>query len=79
MQLTYLGALVIAGWFTFMPGRIMNQVVFGPEGGSPMQSVAFLAASILGGAAILLLLRRPIASPSLDIARPGLPPARHCR
>ncbi|WP_332686920.1 DUF2306 domain-containing protein [Devosia sp.] len=57
MQSTYLGALVIAGWFTFMPGRIMNEVVFGPNGGSPLQSGVFLASSILGGTAILLLLR----------------------
>jgi len=26
----YLGALVIAGFFTFLPGRIMHAVVFGP-------------------------------------------------
>jgi uncharacterized membrane protein len=26
----FLGALVIAGLFTFMPGRIMHAVVFGP-------------------------------------------------
>lgn len=29
MLQTYLGALVIAGVFTFWPGRIMHQVVFG--------------------------------------------------
>lgn len=29
MVQTYLGALVIAGLFTFWPGRIMHQVVFG--------------------------------------------------
>lgn len=66
MQATYLGALVIAGWFTFMPDRIMNEVVFGPDGGSPLQSAAFVAASILGGAAIIALLRhanRPSRTP----------------
>ena len=26
----FIGALVIAGAFTLMPGRIMHQVVFGP-------------------------------------------------
>ena len=26
----FLGALVIAGLFTFLPGRIMHAVVFGP-------------------------------------------------
>jgi uncharacterized membrane protein len=30
MLLTYFGALVIAGAFTFLPGRIMHAVVFGP-------------------------------------------------
>jgi uncharacterized membrane protein len=31
MTYTFLGALVIAGLFTLMPGRIMNAVVFGPS------------------------------------------------
>jgi uncharacterized membrane protein len=30
MTLMFIGALVIAGAFTFMPGRIMHQVAFGP-------------------------------------------------
>jgi uncharacterized membrane protein len=30
MTLIFSGALVIAGLFTFLPGRIMNAVVFGP-------------------------------------------------
>ena len=30
MQLLYCGALVIAGLFTFWPGRIMHAVLFGP-------------------------------------------------
>jgi len=30
MTITFAGALVIAGLFTFMPGRIMHAVVFGP-------------------------------------------------
>lgn len=29
MQLLFLGALLIAGIFTFMPGRIMHDVAFG--------------------------------------------------
>jgi uncharacterized membrane protein len=57
MQSLYIGALVIAGWFTFMPGRIMNRVVFGPDGGNPMQSAVFLATSISLGAALIWLLR----------------------
>jgi uncharacterized membrane protein len=31
MTTMFLGALVIAGLFTLMPGRIMHQVVFGPS------------------------------------------------
>jgi len=30
MTLMFIGALVIAGAFTFLPGRIMHQVAFGP-------------------------------------------------
>ncbi len=30
MTLTFVGALVIAGAFTFLPGRIMHEVAFGP-------------------------------------------------
>jgi uncharacterized membrane protein len=30
MIATYVGALLLAGAFTFMPGRIMHAVVFGP-------------------------------------------------
>jgi uncharacterized membrane protein len=31
MQLLFLGALLIAGIFTFMPGRIMHDVAFGTQ------------------------------------------------
>jgi uncharacterized membrane protein len=31
MTYMFLGALVIAGLFTLMPGRIMNAVMFGPS------------------------------------------------
>jgi uncharacterized membrane protein len=58
MQTLYLLSLVVAGWFTFMPGRIMNEVVFGPEGGNPVESAVFVAGSIATGAVIIWLLRR---------------------
>lgn len=35
MQYTYLLGLVITGLFTFLPGRIMNRVAFGPAGATP--------------------------------------------
>lgn len=47
MQGTYVGALIIAGLFTFLPGRIMHEVLFS---GTP---AAELAAMALGSAALL--------------------------
>lgn len=35
MQGLYFGALIVAGSFTFLPGRRMNQLLFGPEGSLP--------------------------------------------
>lgn len=42
MQQTYLFALIIAGLFTFLPGRIMNRVVFGDAGAGPLQWTIFV-------------------------------------
>jgi uncharacterized membrane protein len=50
MQQTYVGALLIAGFFTFLPGRIMYEVFFG--GPQPMAGVAVAAAVVAGGAAL---------------------------
>jgi uncharacterized membrane protein len=50
MQSTYAGALVLAGFFTFMPGRIMFEVFF--EGPRPAVGVAVAAAVVIGGAAM---------------------------
>lgn len=50
MQATYVGALLIAGFFTFLPGRIMFEVFFG--GPLPMAGVAVAAAIVGGGAAL---------------------------
>jgi hypothetical protein len=55
MKATYVGALVIAGIFTFLPGRIMNDVLFG--GPHPLAGVALVAAMAAGGA--VLIWRRP--------------------
>ena len=60
MQGLYLGALLIAGWFTFWPGRIMNHIVFGPDGADFTESLVFLAVTafvLVGG---FLLLRKPL-------------------
>ncbi|QDZ00737.1 DUF2306 domain-containing protein [Nitratireductor mangrovi] len=50
MQSTYVGALIVAGTFTFLPGRIMYEVFF--EGSSPMTGIAVLATILAGGGAI---------------------------
>jgi uncharacterized membrane protein len=56
MQLTYIGALVVTGLFTFAPGRLMNRVVFGPSGADPLASPGFLvfAAAALAFAGLVL-------------------------
>jgi uncharacterized membrane protein len=47
MQMTYAGALVITGFFTLLPGRIMYDVFFGGE--QPVVGVAVLAGLVVGG------------------------------
>lgn len=53
MQGTYISALVIAGLFTFFPGRIMYKVAFGP-GGADAEKLA-VSAGVLVLAAIASL------------------------
>lgn len=53
MQQIYLGALIAAGAFTFLPGRIMHAVFF--EGAHPWMGVAAAAVLVAG---IALLVRR---------------------
>lgn len=55
MQQTYMGALIVAGGFTFWPGRIMHAVFF--EGPHPWIGVAVAAALIIG---IALLMRQMV-------------------
>lgn len=50
MQATYLGALVVAGFFTFMPGRIMHEVLFG--GPRPWLGIG-MSVALLGAVAAL--------------------------
>jgi len=69
MQLTYVGALVLAGFFTFMPGRIMHEVFFG--GPQPMIGIAAAAAIGAAGAALTWrgISRRPAGGRTLAAAR----------
>src|ERR1700712_4678983 len=53
MEYTYFLALVVTGLLTFLPGRIMYQVAFGPDGPTPAKleifaGVVLLAALIAG-------------------------------
>lgn len=47
MQGTYFGALIVAGIFTFLPGRIMYEVLF--EGPSPAVGIAVMAFILAAG------------------------------
>ena len=58
MQITYVAALIITGLFTFMPGRIMNKVVFGPNGADLTQSLVFFGFAALALVLAGLLVRR---------------------
>jgi Predicted membrane protein len=69
MQALYLLALVLTGWFTFMPGRIMNRVVFGEGGGAPLESALFLLSSFAIGAGAIWLVRRAGAKRLIPTAR----------
>lgn len=62
MQSLYLGALVIAGGFSFLPGRIMHEVFFG--GQNPWVGVIFLAAIAVF---ILWLARHSVLTPRRTI------------
>ena len=59
MQFTYFLALVVTGLLTFLPGRIMYSVAFGPDGATPSKIAAFAALVIvLGAVAVLATLWR---------------------
>jgi hypothetical protein len=54
MQFTYFLALVVTGLLTFLPGRIMYRVAFGPEGATPGK-IAVFGGVVIALAAIALL------------------------
>lgn len=49
----YFGGILIAGLFTLMPGRIMNQVVLGGSAGSQEQAIWTIAGAAVAGFAAL--------------------------
>ena len=70
MQATYISALVIAGLFTFFPGRITNRVVFGPAGADTGKWLVFAAVIVFVGIAALAASRfRPTVKVPLISAR----------
>ncbi len=66
MQTTYLGALVLAGGFTFWPGRIMHEVFF--EGPRPWIGV-LVSAILVAGVALLVVRMAQQAGLTLRTAR----------
>ncbi len=61
MQGVYIGALMLAGAFTFLPGRRMHQVVFGPEAGWS-QSLVTIGLILSLSAIVWLRMRRKALS-----------------
>lgn len=51
MEMLYFLALVVTGLLTFIPGRIMYKVAFGPEGATPQKLMVF-GGIVLAAAAI---------------------------
>lgn len=57
MQGVYIGALMLAGAFTFLPGRRMHQVLFGPDAGWT-ESLIIIGIILTLAAIVWLKLRR---------------------
>jgi uncharacterized membrane protein len=57
MRATYLLALIVTGLLTFLPGRIMYHVAFGPGGADPAKLAGFIAILVVVAAASILVLR----------------------
>jgi uncharacterized membrane protein len=57
MQGLYAGALILAGAFTFLPGRRMHTVLFGPDAGWA-QSLMIIVPMLVVAALIMARLRR---------------------
>jgi uncharacterized membrane protein len=62
MQITYLFALVITGLLTFIPGRTMYFVAFGPDGATP-EKLAVFAGVLIAAVAISLGVMRWRSTP----------------
>ena len=60
MELMYFLALIVTGLLTFLPGRIMYQVAFGPDGATPQKLEIFGAIVVVAAliAAAIAITRR---------------------
>jgi len=65
----YFGGIGIAGFFTFMPGRIMHEVVFGVAASEDMPAVAASPAGQVAGAAPIWVWPLLVALIALGISR----------
>jgi uncharacterized membrane protein len=57
MRATYLLALVVTGLLTFLPGRIMYRLAFGPSGADPAKLAGFAAILLVIALASVVVLR----------------------
>ncbi|MBB4053064.1 putative membrane protein [Devosia subaequoris] len=58
MQGLYVGALILAGAFTFLPGRRMHEVLFGPGAGWTQSLLVIVPVLAVSGLAWLRMRRR---------------------
>lgn len=64
MQGLYVGALMLAGAFTLLPGRRMHQVLFGADAGWSASLMAILPILVLAALVWLNLRRRALRPPA---------------
>lgn len=70
MEMLYFLALVLTGLLTFIPGRIMYKVAFGPDGATPQKLMVFggvvLAAALI---AVGIAVWRRRSAPKLEVEK----------
>lgn len=59
MRILFFGALLGAGLFTFLPGRLMHRIAFGSDGASMVELAVLLAVAATLAASGVLLARKP--------------------
>jgi uncharacterized membrane protein len=64
MQGLYAGALLLAGAFTFLPGRRMHAVLFGPEAGWVPSLLVIVPMLVAAGVIVTRIRRQGMARPA---------------